>query len=554
MTNKINQNEQITRMKKLMTYGMQNESKNAPYSSVEYQKLGADGKVYGIVREGTRYYIKTAPQKANLVKEDFNYIGGFRNRMDNAYSNYALAQKQFDLKMMSLKEAANNKDISVSSWDLGKKENLVIEASDKMKKEILRERQIMSNAKVIAEKKGAICCDEPELAKDNIKKDKPKQGNAKKAVKGEKAKLPKEMGECAVTEQEVLGWNRKAPDMMDKSHGTQIGSSAPFDVKDKAASEEEMENGTVEEGKSMHDCDCQNCPKPGVNKVGSSKPFDKKKGKSLKEGADGIDDDEADIDNDEADIDSDVQDIDNDEADIDNAEADIDNDEADIDDAENDIDSDVDDIDSDIDDIDTDDDDVYEDDLVDRVDAMEELLNQIADKLGVDTPPVDDSEYEDDDDLFDDDDDTDDEDEYELSMDDDNDGYDDETEPYDNEGDDELGYEDDDDTMRQESRRYRGSRIYETKAFRKAMRNRRMNEALHLDDFGKHPAYQKKVMNLPPKDMQEFPDYYDMNDDSVRSDAPYGTQIGSSAPFDVDVDTVDGAIDEAFRRLKKKSR
>lgn len=553
MTNKINQNEQLTRMKKLMTYGMQNESKSAPYSSVEYKKLGADGKVYGIVREGTRYYIKTAPQKTNLVKEDFNYIGGFRNRMDNAYSNYALAQKQFDLKMMSLKEAANNHDIQVSSWDLGKKENIVVEASDKMKKEILRERQIMSNAKVIAEKKGAICCDEPCLPKDNIKQEKPKQGNAKKAVKGEKPKLPKEMGEKTMTEQEVLGWNRKSPDMMDKSHGTKIGDSAPFDLNDSEASAKELENGTVEEGKSMHDCDCQKCPKPGVNKVGSSKPFDKKTNKSLKEESEF--DDEENIENDEADIDNDLDDIDNNEADIDNDLDNIDSDETDIDNDLDDIDSDEADIDDDLDDIE-DDDDIYEDDLVDRVDAMEELLNKIAEKLNVDTPEVDASEYEDDDDLFGDEDNT--EDEYELHL-DDNDDFDSDEDDIDNGDDfdsdeDDFDYNDEDDDMRQESRRYKGSRIYETKAFRKAMRARKVNEALHLDDFGKHPAYQKKVMELPPKDMQEFPDYYDMNDDSIRSDAPYGSQIGSSKPFDIDVDSVDNAIDEAFRRLKKKSR
>ena len=87
------------------------------------------------------------------------------------------------------------------------------------------------------------------------------------------------------------------------------------------------------------------------------------------------------------------------------------------------------------------------------------------------------------------------------------------------------------------------------------MRQRRMNEALHLDDFGKHPAYQKKVMELPQNNMQEFPGYYDMNDDSVKGEKPYGSQIGDSAPFDVDVnDTIDNAIEEAMRRLKKKSK
>ena len=94
-----------------------------------------------------------------------------------------------------------------------------------------------------------------------------------------------------------------------------------------------------------------------------------------------------------------------------------------------------------------------------------------------------------------------------------------------------------------------------------------------LDDFGKHPAYQKKVMELPPKDLQEFPGYYDMNDDSVKNDTPYGEKIGalplnqniiyindakvdvlSGAPFEIDPQAIDNAIAEAFNRLKKNMR
>ena len=75
-----------------------------------------------------------------------------------------------------------------------------------------------------------------------------------------------------------------------------------------------------------------------------------------------------------------------------------------------------------------------------------------------------------------------------------------------------------------------------------------------LDDFGKHPAYQKKVMELPPKDLQEFPDYYDMNDDSVRNDTPYGEKIGDGAPFEIDPEAIDNAIAEAFDRLKKNRK
>lgn len=53
-----------------------------------------------------------------------------------------------------------------------------------------------------------------------------------------------------------------------------------------------------------------------------------------------------------------------------------------------------------------------------------------------------------------------------------------------------------------------------------------------LDDFGKHPAYQKTVMTLPPNKEVAPNGAKDWNDKSVDGDKPYGLKIGSSAPFD----------------------
>lgn len=559
--NKTNTNETLARMKALMGYGLQTESKNT-YSSIEYQKLAADGQNYAIIREGKNYFIKVAPNKQNLVKEDYNYVGGFRNRKDYQYDSFANAQKNFELKMMSLKEAANKEDFNVSTWDLDKKENVVVEASDKMKKEILRERQIMKNAVAINEKK-AVCCDAPCAPKDNIKGEKHETGKAEDAVAHEKAELPKEMTEgktcpkCGknpcqcetVNEEEVLGWNRNSPDYMDKTHGTNIGDSAPFDDATarnidnddkKVTKTSEMKNGVVENhGTSMHDTDNQNSPSVGVGEGPSddnNQPFDDKKGKQIDEaiddfGADGdtpMDDEPMD---DEPMGDEPMGDEPMDDEPMGDEQM---GDEPMDDEPMGD-----------------EDDDVYEDDLESRVSAMEDLLNRIASKLGVDEAPVDDEAYEDDD-LFDDED--------EFGDDGEDFGY-------------EEDFDDDEDEMPMEGRNRRGVRIYESKAFREAMsrRKRAINEEgmtpfkdagrvpsgnmNKLDDFGKHPAYQKKVMELPPKDMQEFPGYYDMNDDSVKSDAPYGEKIGDGAPFDIDPQSIDNAIAESLNRLirmKKK--
>lgn len=559
MNNKQNTNETLSRMKALMGYGL-NENKKQAYSSVEYQKVGADGNVYGIVREGTKYYIKSAPNKQNLIKEDFSYIGGFRNRKDNEYNSFANAQKQFDLKMMSLKEANNKTDFNINSWNLDKKENVVVEASEKMQKEILRERQIMKNAIAINEKK-AVCCDAPSCPKDNIGKgEKPETGNAENAVDHEKAELPKEMTESVVNEEEVLGWNRGNDDYMDKSHGTEIGDSAPFDDKEarniddgdkKVSQTGEMKNGVVENhGTSMHDADNQNSPSVGVGEGPSddnNKPFDDKKGKQIDEaiddfGAEGDDpmgddlgaEDGADLGGDELGAEGDDElgaegdEFGDDELGAEGDELGAEGDEFG----------------------DEGSDEIYEDDLESRVSAMEDLLNQIAAKLGVEEGPVDDEAYEDDD-IFGAEGD-------EFGAEGDDFG-----------GEDEFG--DEDDNLPMENRRRRGGvQIYETKAYRNAMRKQRMNEEgmtpfkdagrvpsgnmNKLDDFGKHPAYQKKVMELPPKDLKEFPGYYDMNDDSVKNDNPYGEKIGDGAPFEIDPQAIDNAIAEAFNRLKKNRR
>ena len=535
MNKTTNQNEALARMKALMGYGLQTESKT-PYNSIEYQKVGADGNAYAIIREGSNYYIKSAPNSPNLVKESYQYIGGFRNRKENEFTSFANAQKQFDLKMMSLKEAANNKDFSVSSWDLEKKENVVVEASESMRKEILRERQIMSNANLISEKKGAVCCDEPKSPKDNIKSEKPQTGSAADAVDHEKAELPKEMTEGVVKEEEVLGWNRGNDDYMDKSHGTEIGDSAPFDDAEarniddgdkKVSQTSEMKNGTVEEGSSMHDADNQNTPTPGVGEVGDSQPFDGEKGKQIDEGIEDLEGEGDDLGGEEDPMGDDLG-GEGEEAFGDEEGEPIGDelgDEDGFDDAEG-------------------GDDVYEDDLTSRVEAMEELLRQIAAKMGVSEAPVDDEPYEGEgDDIFGDEDEFDGEEPIEDGLDMD---------------------------MPMESRRRNGMRVMETKAYRKAMNRQRVNEdgmkpfkdagrvpsgnMNKLDDFGKHPAFQKKVMELPPKDMQEFPGYYDMNDDSVRNDTPYGEKIGDGAPFEIDPQSIDNAIAEAINRLRGKKK
>lgn len=565
MKNNQDVNSQLLRMKALMKYGI-NEDKKTPYTGIEYEKVGADGKLYGIVREGTKYYIKTSPNKKGKIAENYEYIGGFRNRKDNEYSSYADAQKNFDLKMMSINEANTpDKKIIIDSWNPDKQEELTVEATDKMKKEISRERQIMMNVSRINEKKeqnlspiGCKGCStetdecgdkegynfkDAKHPKNSFRAAKHEEGDAKRANKGYKTVKP--TNEAA----EPLAWHSTGKDTngniadtyMDKSHGTQIGSSAPFDDKTAPNIDDsrktitdtsDMKNGVVE-GVAMHDeGENQNSPKPGNGPIGDNAPFNGKKGKDITEDLDDMDTD-ADVEDDDSldgDYSDDTEDTDlGDDSNFDD-DADLDGDDSD-DDTEYELETGDDAPDPDI------------ADIQNQISDINDKLDSVLDAVGADEPTVDTDEYQDDDDLYPDED-----------------------------------SNSDDEDLENESYSYRNRpRIIETAGFKKAIMNearkrraKRMNEGEAprpfsdrgrvpsgnmntLHDFGKHPAYQKKVMTLPNNDMQEFPDYYDMNDDSAKSDAPYGRKIGSGAPFVVDPEEMENAIAESIQRHLGKS-
>jgi len=92
------------RMKELM--GVTTLNEDMKNSAIELTKKGPDGKIYGIIRENHEYYIKiSTKQAANLVVEDFSYIGGLQNKKQEAYPTYSKAIKHLNLKFNSLNEA-----------------------------------------------------------------------------------------------------------------------------------------------------------------------------------------------------------------------------------------------------------------------------------------------------------------------------------------------------------------------------------------------------------------------------------------------------------------
>jgi hypothetical protein len=144
--------EQIARIQGLMTYGISNAPKKTPITeSIE----GPDGKVYAIIREGSKFYIKSATKGSELVAESFNYIGGFMNKKNNEFSSYNQASKNLELKVRSLNEAYGvNKPVELLNPD--KKETLMVEMTDAMKASLARYRQIMNNAAGIMNESATI--------------------------------------------------------------------------------------------------------------------------------------------------------------------------------------------------------------------------------------------------------------------------------------------------------------------------------------------------------------------------------------------------------------
>jgi hypothetical protein len=144
--------EQIARMQGLMTYGIASTPKKNPVTeSIE----GPDGKIYAIIREGSRFYIKSAPKGSELVTESFNYIGGFMNKKSNEFSSYNQASKNLELKLRSLNETYGvNKTVELLNPD--KKESLMVEMTDTMKASIARYRQIMANTAGIMNESATI--------------------------------------------------------------------------------------------------------------------------------------------------------------------------------------------------------------------------------------------------------------------------------------------------------------------------------------------------------------------------------------------------------------
>lgn len=528
----------LERMKSLYTYGRElNESNKSNAYTLEHSAVAADGKTYGIIRECNKYYIKSALKGKETIAESYEYIGGICNKKNYEYTSYNNALKNFELKLASINEACNG-NVNISTLDPFKKEEFLVEGTEKMKNEIARQRQIMYNVSMLMNEGTEIGASR----KNDVVKFDGKQPEAETGKKGDEC-MTKATAKPEYAGSKTNGVDKKT---------TPFGENAP-------KCEDQLKESCCCDSESC-DCDKDWASKglpssPGVGEADSAHnnmPFDKSINEEDEFGDDVDADAEGDVDVD-ADMDAD--------SDIDlGTEEDFDADgESDFDtegDTDDDFDfGDDDDFDfGDEGDVDADSEADFDEEMSSNDDIMaqiEELQSQIdALRAQIDGEDDDmDSDIETDDEDFDDEGETD----SEGFEGEDDFGGDDESETegdfeseFDNVEDDEFedddfdGEEepvDDDDEMSMgddalmEAKRRKMDSIVESV----------VNSILSEDEihaWGKHPGYQKKPMELPSTGEDKNQWGEDWNDDSVYSEQPFGTKIGDGTPFEKAVDAI----------------
>ena len=504
--------QETSRMLELMKYGINENASKSSAPRVEYSVKAADGLTYGIVNEGTKFYIKVAPKKdTQIVNEDFDYIGGERNKKQNEYKSYSLASKNLELKLMQINESHKANKVIIESVKKEPAADWQINETKEMRNAINRMNQISHNVAMILEDKKDIKAygekvgnvdtnwtdndtkpntykEEPvgktHVAKDEdwtnddenpskeVKKTNDKIGSsctsdtAKKTTGfTEKPKMPDTLKEgkrvIKLTEEQVLAWNRSNDDYMDKSHGTEIGSSAPFDneVCCKTSNQcKDSSEAVCEAEGPVHNSDTTLYPNGSTGDVAhDGDPF--KEGKGSKAEADNGVIAESEFDDDEIagfdGLDDEYDDVPFPEVeDEDEYEIELDDDDATHFLKRNDL----------------------GDSLLNR-----EMSNEKTD-MGQALNNINNA--------------------YSTAYDDmDSEGmFDDEEELYENE----------------------------------------------LHDFGKHPAYRKSPFSLPANREVAPNGARDWNDDSVEGELPYGKKIGSSAPYEKVVQVITDSIMESL--------
>ena len=545
----------LERMKSLYTYGRElNESNKSNAYTLEHSAVAADGKTYGIIRECNKYYIKSALKGKETIAESYEYIGGICNKKNYEYTSYNNALKNFELKLASINEACNG-NVNISTLDPFKKEEFLVEGTEKMKNEIARQRQIMYNVSMLMNEGTEIGASR----KNDVVKFDGKQPEAETGKKGDEcmtkatAKPEYAGSKTNGVDKKTTPFGENAPKCEDQLKESCCCDSESCDCEKDWASKgmnkgrDPKQVGWDIEGQTKvneeeEDWASKGLPStPGVGEADSAHnnmPFDKSINEEDEFGDDVDADAEGDVDAD-MDADSDIdlgteEDFDADgESDFDTeGDTDDDFDFGDDDDFDFGDEGDVDEEMSSNDDIMA-----QIEDLQSQIDALRAQIDGEDADTETDSEDFDDegemdSEGFEDEDDFGGDDESETEGDFESEFDNvedddfEDDDFDGEDEPVDD--DDEMSMGDD---ALMEAKRSTMNRIVES-----VVNSILKEDELHA--WGKHPGYQKKPMELPSTGEDKNQWGEDWNDDSVYSEQPFGTKIGDGTPFEKAVDAI----------------
>lgn len=567
-----NFNDQLARMKDLWKYGSVNENAK-PISSynIEYKAQAADGKFYGIIRENSKYYVKVATPGKEMVAESYQYIGGIQNKKNYEYGSYANALKQFELKLGSINEAYDeNRRVNVEALDPFKKEDLVVEGTEKFKNELARQRQIMRNASVIMN-------EATEIGSTPFKT----QPEAEHANSGDKDYPFTKEGK-AEEDRGAIKFGEGSPEKHSATFGPDSNDVEDYDldkgatpkVKDSVASEHPSGGKVARVNEGVAECGIPECggPMAGALPEEGDEDFDlggetddmpadahndimaaddvtpaEGEEDDLDLGddelEDGFGDDEEEFgddelelgdeeedefgdeeedefgDEEEGDEDFDLGDEDDDEFDFEDEDEDFGDEEGEFDDEEE-------------GDFEDEEDDEFDDEEDPEIELDENVVRKFRKLVreSINEMFGDENGRED---CFD-----------QFGR-DANDAKFDESLP-----------DDEDEEDDEEDMDWKLSSISEAKAAKmNSIVESVVNDILNEDElhvFGDHPGYRKKPMDLPPTGSDKFQDNRDWNDDSVHSEEPFGKGKGDSTPFDILVAQITDSVMKQISEDKKK--
>ena len=137
--------EQLSRMQYLMGYKMPVKESR---TGVDYSVVAADGRRYGIIKEGTKYYVKVSDASKENLAESYDYINGITAKKENEFKSYNEATKHLELKLMSLNEAYNG-SVKASTLDPKRSEKVFATLTEEARKELNRMHTIFEAANTI---------------------------------------------------------------------------------------------------------------------------------------------------------------------------------------------------------------------------------------------------------------------------------------------------------------------------------------------------------------------------------------------------------------------